>query len=77
MSYDKSLYNDYNALTKDGLAFENRVYKSVRPLMEDMKALGYNPRELSHVITRLVECIESEMVIEIACKMRRDAMKVE
>lgn len=64
-----SLFNEYNAFTATGNKVADAADKFFRDLINQYPEA--NPRELSHIVTSAVTCVESEEVLGRAFAMRK------
>lgn len=66
----KSLYNEYNAAhCEEAYEIDKATSEFFRNLLD--KYPDHNPREISHLVTAHIRCIEAECVLRAAMEKRK------
>lgn len=67
----ESLYNEHEALTAEGVELSDQVTRAMKSIFEVWRARGHSLREIGHIMSQSVGCLESELVLRAAMEHRK------
>jgi hypothetical protein len=67
----KHLFNDYEAMGKDGNELSDRVESALWPILNEYQQNNYSMRDVGVIVNSAVSAMVAEMVLKAATKKRK------